>query len=137
MNATTTPLYQQLSGRLQRREAELRGILENDDARALHSATGDAEVTDFKEIAEHGAAAAVEDIQVAHAAAELSQVVSAQRRLEDGSYGFCADCGEPIAEQRLLAMPHATYCMACQSQRESSVALPKKAPAPSSKINIQ
>jgi len=87
------------------REAELRALLAADDARALHSATGDAEVTDFKEIAAQGAFSAVEDIQVAHAAAELSNVISARRRLDDGTYGFCADCGEPIAEQRLLAMP--------------------------------
>ncbi|WP_439590312.1 TraR/DksA family transcriptional regulator [Hydrogenophaga sp.] len=120
MNATRHSLYQQLFALLQQREVELRAILETDDARALHSATGDTEVTDFKEIAAHGVAAAVEDMQAAHAAAELSQVIAAQRRLDDGTYGFCAACGEPIAEQRLLVMPQAPYCMACQSYRESS-----------------
>ena len=121
MNAPKNPLYQQLFALLQQREAELRALLEADDARALQSATGDSEVTDFKEIAAQGASAAMEDIQVAHAAAELSHVIAAQRRLEDGTYGFCADCGEPIAEQRLHAMPQAPYCMACQAQHESSV----------------
>lgn len=120
MNATKNPLYQQLLTQLRQREAELRSMLEADDARALTSATGDAEVTDFKEIAAQGAACAVEDVQMAHAADELSKVIAAQRRLDDGSYGFCADCGEPIAEQRLLAMPQALYCMACQAQHESA-----------------
>ena len=121
MNAPKTPLYQQLFSLLQQHEAELRALLEVDDARALQSATGDSEVTDFKEIAARGASAAVEDIQVAHAAAELSHVIAAQRRLEDGTYGLCADCGEPIAEQRLLAMPQTPYCRVCQAQHERSV----------------
>lgn len=121
MKAPKNPLYQQLFALLQQREAELRALLKADDARALQSATGDTEVTDFKEIAAQGAFAAVEDIQVAHAAVELENVMAAQRRLDDGNYGFCADCGEPIAEQRLLAMPQASYCMACQTQHESPV----------------
>ncbi|QHE86210.1 TraR/DksA family transcriptional regulator [Hydrogenophaga sp. BPS33] len=45
--------------------------------------------------------------------------MNAQRRLDDGTYGFCADCGEQIAEQRLIAMPQAPYCMTCQAQHES------------------
>lgn len=121
MNATKPSLYQRLFALLQRREVELRTILEADDARALGSATGDTEVTDFKEIAAQDAASAVDDIQVAHAAAELSKVIAAQRRLDDDTYGFCADCGELIAEQRLLAMPEAPYCLACQARYESSL----------------
>ena len=121
MNATKNLLYQQLFALLQQREAELRALLDADDARALHSATGDTEVTDLKEIAAQRVSAAVENIQMVHAAAELSNVISARRRLDDGTYGFCADCGEPIAEQRLLVVPQAPYCMACQAQHESSV----------------
>ncbi|MCW5668287.1 MAG: TraR/DksA C4-type zinc finger protein [Hydrogenophaga sp.] len=120
MNATRSPLYQQLLTRLQQREAELRALLQADDARALTSATGEAEVTDFKELAAQGASSAVEDVQMAHAADELATVLAAQRRLDDGSYGFCAECGEPVAEQRLLAMPQALYCTACQALHEHS-----------------
>jgi DnaK suppressor protein len=120
MNATRSPLYQQLLTRLQQREAELRALLQADDARALTSATGEAEVTDFKELAAQGASSAVEDVQMAHAADELARVLAAQRRLDDGSYGFCAECGEPVAEQRLLAMPQALYCTACQALHEHS-----------------
>lgn len=120
MNATRSPLYQQLLTRLQQREAELHALLQADDARALTSATGEAEVTDFKELAAQGASSAVEDVQMAHAADELATVLAAQRRLDDGSYGFCAECGEPVAEQRLLAMPQALYCTACQALHEHS-----------------
>ena len=37
----------------------------------------------------------------------------ALRRLEDGSYGVCVSCHNPIAYGRLLAMPEATYCLQC------------------------
>ncbi len=121
MNAPKNPLYQQIFGLLQQRETALRALLQADGERALQSAAGDTEATDFKEIAAQGAFAIVEDIQVAHTAVELANVMAAQRRLDDGTYGFCADCGEPISEQRLLAMPQAPYCMACQTQHESSV----------------
>ncbi len=124
MNMPKSPLHQQLLARLQQREAELRAVLEADDARALKSATGDTEVTDFKEIAVHGAASAVEDVQMAHAAVELANVMAAQRRLDDGTYGFCAGCSEPIAEKRLQAMPHALYCTVCQAQHERAVERP-------------
>lgn len=121
MNAQNPPLFQRLFGLLQQRETALRALLEADGARALQSTAGETEVPDFKHIAAQGALAVVEDIQVAHAAVELENVMAAQRRLDDGNYGFCADCGEPIAEQRLLAMPQASYCMACQTQHESPV----------------
>lgn len=44
----------------------------------------------------------------------LRDVVSALRRIEDGSYGSCERCGEPIAEKRLEALPFARHCIACQ-----------------------
>lgn len=119
MNPLRTPLHRQLFTQLQRREAALRAALEADDSRALQSATGDAEVTDFKEIAEREASSAIEDVQAGHAAAELSMVMAALQRLEDGTYGVCATCGEPIGEPRLLALPQALHCVACQSRLES------------------
>ncbi|WP_159594211.1 TraR/DksA family transcriptional regulator [Hydrogenophaga sp. BPS33] len=120
MDATKNPLYQQLLSTLRQREGELRTLLQADDDQALASATGDAEVIDFKELAAQGAASAVADVQMAHAAEELANVLTAQRRLDDGTYGFCADCGEPITEQRLLAMPQALYCTACQAAHEQA-----------------
>lgn len=120
MTTTKSTLHQQLLVRLQQREAVLRAQLRADDAQALDSAAGSAEVTDFKEIAAKGAASALADVQMAHAADELASVLAAQHRLDDGTYGFCADCGDPIAELRLLALPQAVYCTACQAVHERS-----------------
>jgi len=38
---------------------------------------------------------------------------SALRRLEEGTYGLCVSCRNPIPYGRLLAMPEATYCVSC------------------------
>jgi len=47
----------------------------------------------------------------------LAQVVDALGRLDDGTYGFCERCHEPIAPARLEAMPDARRCMNCASLR--------------------
>lgn len=46
-------------------------------------------------------------------AAEISQINRALRRLEEGSYGDCAVCGQPIDERRLEALPHSDRCIRC------------------------
>ncbi|WP_413520188.1 TraR/DksA family transcriptional regulator [Psychrobacter glacincola] len=41
----------------------------------------------------------------------LNYVNNALSRIEDGSYGECEVCAEPIEPQRLQALPYATLCM--------------------------
>ncbi len=43
----------------------------------------------------------------------LVMIDAARRRAEDGEFGYCASCGEPIAEKRLELDPAATECIAC------------------------
>jgi DnaK suppressor protein len=38
--------------------------------------------------------------------------------IENGDYGFCEECEEPINEKRLLLMPFARLCVRCQSELE-------------------
>lgn len=40
-------------------------------------------------------------------------ILAALERIENGTYGTCEACGEPIAEARLRAMPEATRCLGC------------------------
>jgi RNA polymerase-binding protein DksA len=44
---------------------------------------------------------------------ELKQLDAALKRLEQGTYGVCEVCGEPIAEKRLDVLPYATRCIEC------------------------
>jgi RNA polymerase-binding protein DksA len=39
-------------------------------------------------------------------------------RIENGTFGTCARCGKPIAEDRLEALPYATRCIDCQRLAE-------------------
>lgn len=48
----------------------------------------------------------------------ISKIDSALRRLEDGSYGFCEETGEPISLKRLDARPIATLSVEAQERHE-------------------
>lgn len=44
---------------------------------------------------------------------ELVQVEGALKRIAEGQYGECAECGESIPEARLQAVPYAVNCLKC------------------------
>lgn len=49
---------------------------------------------------------------------EYNRIVRALQMIEDGTYGICVDCSEPISEKRLKSYPNATRCIACQEAFE-------------------
>jgi DnaK suppressor protein len=53
------------------------------------------------------------------AEAALSEIDAALQRLEEGSYGICERCGEPIPWQRLEVLPMSRLCTPCQYLAES------------------
>jgi DnaK suppressor protein len=55
---------------------------------------------------------------------ELQDVQDALTRLEDGTYGICFTCGEPIARDRLRALPTAKYDLQHQEQIERQTDTP-------------
>ena len=48
----------------------------------------------------------------------LKKIDGALVRIEDGSYGYCEETGEPIGLQRLIARPTATLTIEAQERRE-------------------
>lgn len=50
---------------------------------------------------------------------KLAQIDTALKRIEEGTYGLCQDCEEPINEKRLLSNPHFQTCIACAEEREA------------------
>ncbi len=44
----------------------------------------------------------------------LEDVEAALGRIADGTFGACARCGRPIADERLEALPWARHCIDCQ-----------------------
>lgn len=53
---------------------------------------------------------------------ELRDIEAAQKRLDEGSYGMCVDCGLEIALERLRAVPGAARCVKCQQVHEKTYA---------------
>ena len=48
----------------------------------------------------------------------ISKIDQALTRIKDGTYGFCAETGEPIGLKRLIARPVAELCIAAQEKHE-------------------
>ena len=48
----------------------------------------------------------------------ISKIDQALNRIKDGTYGFCAETGEPIGLKRLIARPVAELCIAAQEKHE-------------------
>ena len=44
---------------------------------------------------------------------EIGDIRAALARIESGTYGTCAACGQEISDERLLAVPCAATCLAC------------------------
>jgi DnaK suppressor protein len=44
----------------------------------------------------------------------LREIADALHRIDQGAYGVCMECDEPISPKRLDAVPWARYCVACQ-----------------------
>jgi DnaK suppressor protein len=49
----------------------------------------------------------------------LQAIEEALQRLDKGTYGICRDCGEPIAEARLHAIPWTRVCISCKEKQKA------------------
>ena len=105
----------QLHRALENRSAALAEELKGDAARLREQGQadlGDRRVEDL--LVELGEADLSRD------AAEMRAVAAALRRLADGTYGVCTDCGAEIGFQRLSAEPAAARCLGCQARHEKT-----------------
>lgn len=48
----------------------------------------------------------------------LKKIDKALKRIEDGSFGVCENCGEDIAMKRIEARPVTTLCIRCKEEQE-------------------
>lgn len=48
----------------------------------------------------------------------LTKIEEALRRLDEGTFGYCFECGDEISERRLRALPFAVRCKDCEEARE-------------------
>jgi DnaK suppressor protein len=113
------------------RYAELRRILEErrrEILSAVHEKIRDVRAegannptTGVLDAAETSEADIQDDIEFAliqMKAETLTKIEEALRRLEEGTFGYCFECGEEISERRLRALPFAVRCKDCEEARE-------------------
>ena len=48
---------------------------------------------------------------------QMAGIEHALQKFEQGTYGMCDSCGQPIDPDRLEALPHASLCMNCKAQQ--------------------
>ncbi|HET7451719.1 MAG TPA: TraR/DksA family transcriptional regulator [Thermoanaerobaculia bacterium] len=51
----------------------------------------------------------------------VQQIEQALARIEEGNYGLCTNCGNPIPEKRLDAVPWTPYCVDCMELSEKGL----------------
>jgi DnaK suppressor protein len=56
----------------------------------------------------------------------LLKIDEALRKIHEGTYGKCEDCGEDISVERLKVLPFAIYCIDCQERREQREVLERE-----------
>jgi len=108
------PMYKALIERRLRLAADLN--LMGDEA--LRAADPD---VDTESVADHGSDAYERNLTLGlmeHDSRTLRQIDTALSHMEEGTYGLCAECDEPIPLARLEALPFATTCVPCQQKQE-------------------
>ena len=95
-------LHEENPGSLEDETAEVLGTSDNHVAETA-SATVDREIDyTLEENSEH----------------VLAAIDGALARIEQGSFGICRTCGQPIGEERLAALPYTTQCIDCKRKEE-------------------
>jgi DnaK suppressor protein len=116
--STQTHLKQQRDSLLYR-QRELQADLHAAElARQAQAPAGEAGVVDQKDMAERWQASDLDSAQQQRDAVEAQQVAAALQRLDEGRYGDCQDCGQPIPFARLRVQPAALRCASCQAAFE-------------------
>ena len=109
--------YDDLKRMLQDRQREISSEVQG-KIRDVRSENKMSEVLDAGESSEADIQEDIEFALIQMKAETLSKINEALTRLEEGEYGYCFECGEDIAEQRLRALPFAVRCKDCEEARE-------------------
>ncbi len=112
--------YEELKKMLDERKREILSEVQ-EKIRDVRSESSSGKMNEVLDSGESSEADIQEDIEFAliqMKAETLSKINEALARLEEGAYGNCFECGEPISERRLRAMPFAVRCKDCEEARE-------------------
>jgi len=116
----TNERYEELKAMLEERRREILGEVADRmrDVRAEGAEAHERGVVDAAETSESDIQDDIELALIQMKSETLHKIEEALGRLENGTYGYCFECGGEIAERRLRALPFAVRCRACEEARE-------------------
>lgn len=115
----TDARFEELRRMLEERRDEIAGALKDKirDVRA-DARSGGHRLTDRNGMPEADIHEDIEFALLQMKGETLAKITAALERLEEGTYGYCYECGEEIAGRRLRALPFAERCRDCEEMHE-------------------
>ncbi len=96
--------------------ARLRSVTAVDEALTEHAGLGNHMADDATDLFEQEKNLSL----LHHTEHRLESVQQALRRIEQGAYGLCERCGDPIDRARLESLPSAALCLRCKARQEKT-----------------
>lgn len=106
-----------LKSALDRRYEQLRQEIHAGLAKAGEARLGE----EVRDLEDEAFASVLEDLRIAEIARDVGEardIEDARDRIAAGTFGYCTDCGRPVAFERLRAYPAAMRCHHCQERYE-------------------
>jgi len=119
-------IFSELRKRLESEEKRLLGELEQLQA-SISSSDERREGSPFGKREEEATEAAELEKRLAlekRLREELNKIGRALKKFDEGTYGLCDNCQQPIDPERLEALPHASLCMKCKALRAKNAKPP-------------
>lgn len=113
--------YAELKNILEERRREIMGQVQEKirDVRTEGANNPNVGVLDAAESSEADIQDDIEFALIQMKAETLHKIEEALHRLDEGTFGYCYECGEEISERRLRALPFAVRCKDCEEARET------------------
>jgi len=118
--AARTRRYNELKKMLEERRRELLSAVQGKMRDVRAEGNKDRDVLDQGESSEVDIQEDIEFALIQMKSETLNKINEALRRLDEGSYGNCFECGDEIAHPRLRALPFAVRCKDCEEARENA-----------------
>ena len=116
----TEARFDELRRMLEERRDEIAGAVKDKirDVRADATQSGGHRLTNVNGMPEADIQEDIEFALLQMKTETLTKINAALERLEEGTYGYCYECGEEIAGRRLRALPFAARCRDCEEMHE-------------------
>jgi len=118
--AGKTSRYTELKKMLEERRRELLSAVQGKIRDVRAEGNRERDVLDQGESSEVDIQEDIEFALIQMKSETLNKINEALRRLDEGTYGNCFECGDEIAEPRLRALPFAVRCKDCEETRENA-----------------